>query len=82
MIQVKSKGESLLFDLELHDVCHLSDCFPQVKPLFEQLELPVLYSRYIKRVLYHILQVDRAIVDNLKVLVHLLVLWSVSWKLL
>ena len=50
--------QALLSRLELHDACYLLDSGPDIKELFEDLELVVLDATHVQCILNHILKVQ------------------------
>ena len=57
----------LLIELKLHDFSHLINSIPNVKESFVHLKLSVLDSAYVKRILYNVFKMYRAVLDNLEV---------------
>ena len=57
-VHVHYHGESLLVNLELHDLGDLRDCLSDAEHLPQKLEFVILNATHVKGVLYHILQVE------------------------
>lgn len=66
LVDYRFEPYSLLFKLKHHEICHISDCRPNIKERLEHFEFVVLKSGYVKGVINHTRQVLGTVAHKLE----------------